>query len=197
MKNLRNRTLTLPSTALFAAIALTAGCDVDKTQAGELPDVDVDVESGSLPSYDVDWADVDVSTTTETVTVPKLKVVMEEESVEVPSIDVDLPGDDEKVRRTIQVSAQVASDSADLEINEVYQLDDTLLVISRLTGATEGDSKQMVTDQIVINAPELDVRHVIISDRPDAPHNEQFRYVPNRSSIQRDLDRSNKIYSRS
>jgi hypothetical protein len=57
-------------TTLLLALA---GCDVEKTADGELPDVDVDVDSGQLPEYDVDAPDVDI----------------EEKSVEVPTIDVD------------------------------------------------------------------------------------------------------------
>jgi len=78
------------------------GCDVDKTQEGEMPDVDVnadagklpeievteegemptvdvDVEGGKLPAYDVDTADIDVGTRKVEVTVP--------------DVDVDMPDD--------------------------------------------------------------------------------------------------------
>lgn len=55
-----------------------------KNESGSLPEVDVDVdaEAGSLPEYDVDWAEVNVGTKTETIKVPKVVVVMEEEEVE-------------------------------------------------------------------------------------------------------------------
>ena len=70
---------------LGLALALLTSCDINKKESGELPEVDVDVETeaGELPEYDVDWADVDISTRTETVEVPKVVVVMEEEEVEV------------------------------------------------------------------------------------------------------------------
>lgn len=83
-----------------------AGCDVDKVEEGEMPDVDVsadagelpeyevrkveegrapdldvDVEGGEMPEYDVDGPDVDVGTKTV--------------EVEVPDIDVDMPDDDD------------------------------------------------------------------------------------------------------
>ena len=82
----KKRILPVVLSAPTAAGVLVA-CDIDKSEAGELPDVEVD-ESGDLPEWDVDWADVDAGTTEETVTVPKLKVVMEEETVEVPYIDI-------------------------------------------------------------------------------------------------------------
>ncbi len=85
------------------ALALTA-CDVNKTQDGEMPDVDVeggnmpeyevtqteegempdvDVDGGELPEYEVDTADVDVEMETKEV------------EVTVPEVDVDMPEDDD------------------------------------------------------------------------------------------------------
>lgn len=79
MKNYTKYALqSLP--VLLAAAALTA-CDVDKTQDGELPSVDVEVEGeAKLPKYDVDAPDVDIK---------KKKV-----EVEVPTIEVTPAGED-------------------------------------------------------------------------------------------------------
>ena len=52
--------------------------EVTKTQEGRMPDVDVDVKGGKLPEYDVDGPDIDI----------------EKKTVEVPTIDVDPAGDD-------------------------------------------------------------------------------------------------------
>ena len=62
------RTLAL----VTAATCLAWGCDVDKTQEGEMPDVDV--EGGQLPKYDVDAPDVDIGTQKKTVTVPDIDI---------------------------------------------------------------------------------------------------------------------------
>jgi hypothetical protein len=68
--------------AAFGAMALgLGGCDVEQTEEGEMPDVnvtgmpEVNATGGNLPEYDVDAPDVDVKT--------------EERTVEVPTIDVD------------------------------------------------------------------------------------------------------------
>ncbi len=61
-----------------AALALSA-CSVDQTEEGEMPEVDVDAEGGNMPEYDVDTADVEVGT--------------EEQTVEVPTVDVEMPED--------------------------------------------------------------------------------------------------------
>lgn len=103
--------------ALSAVVFAVTGCDVDKTEKGEMPSVDadggempeyevkkteegempdVDVEGGEMPEYDVDTADVDIDTEKETVEVPEVEVTTEEETVEVPEIEVDMPEDDEK-----------------------------------------------------------------------------------------------------
>ncbi|YCM45566.1 hypothetical protein V2O64_05990 [Verrucomicrobiaceae bacterium 227] len=74
--------LAAPFVALTTAFALTS-CDVDKTADGEMPEVDVDVETkpGKLPEYDVEGPDVKTGT-------KKIEV-------EVPTIDVDLPEEEE------------------------------------------------------------------------------------------------------
>ena len=59
--------------ALFVA-SVSGACRVRQTEEGEVPDVDVSVEGGKVPEYDVDAADVDVSTEKREVTVPKVEV---------------------------------------------------------------------------------------------------------------------------
>ena len=61
--------------AILAASGLALGlpaCDVDQTEAGDAPAVEV--EGGELPEYDVEPANVDVSTGTTTVEVPTADV---------------------------------------------------------------------------------------------------------------------------
>ncbi|UAB78397.1 hypothetical protein INR77_01210 [Erythrobacter sp. SCSIO 43205] len=59
------------TTALIASVTLAA-CDVEQTEEGEMPDVDVNVEEGNMPEYEVDGPEV--TTDTETVEVPVLEV---------------------------------------------------------------------------------------------------------------------------
>jgi hypothetical protein len=70
MKNVATATFVLTS-----ALALAA-CDVDQTQEGALPDVEVTAEGGQLPAYDVETAEVEVKTETVPVEVPKIEVEM-------------------------------------------------------------------------------------------------------------------------
>jgi hypothetical protein len=63
-------------TSLIAPLAISlAACDVDQTQEGEMPEVEV--TGGQMPEYDVETADVDVGT--------------EEKTVEVPDVDITMP----------------------------------------------------------------------------------------------------------
>jgi hypothetical protein len=73
-------TRTIATLAIAGTLVL-AGCDVDQTEEGELPDVDISAEGGNMPEYDVEGPEVDVE--------------MKEKTVEVPDVDVDLPEDPE------------------------------------------------------------------------------------------------------
>ncbi len=73
-----------------SVLALTlAGCKVEQTREGRMPDVDVSVTPGVMPEYDVRGPDVDVGTTTRTITVPE--VTTTEREVTVPDVDVTMP----------------------------------------------------------------------------------------------------------
>ena len=57
--------------AVAGGVALTlSACDVEQTEEAELPEVDVEAQGGNMPEYDVDAADVDVTTEERTVEVP-------------------------------------------------------------------------------------------------------------------------------
>jgi hypothetical protein len=74
--------------ALTMVVALGA-CTVEQTEEGEMPEVNV--EGGNMPEYDVDAADVDITTDTATITVPDVDVSTETRQVTVPDVDVNPP----------------------------------------------------------------------------------------------------------
>jgi uncharacterized lipoprotein len=78
--------------ALGAVLTLSA-CNVEKTEEGKMPDVDVQADSGQLPAYEVETADVDVGTQPATVEVPDVDVDVNsnEATVPVPDVDVNMP----------------------------------------------------------------------------------------------------------
>jgi len=65
--------------------------EVTKTQEGRLPDVDVNVEGGQLPKYDIDTADVNIGTKEVEVSVPDVDVEMEKKTMTVPDVDIEMP----------------------------------------------------------------------------------------------------------
>lgn len=174
----------------FLIFTVTAflSCEFDQKKEAELPDVNVEVEEGQLPSYDVDWADVNVGMRKDTVKIPKVVVVMEETTVEVPYIDVDLPNDSdvEKEEYNIMVQAEIAENNHELEIEEVRVSGNTLYVISELESTDEpiGEQKIRVSDQIHLNAPkDLNIKHLIIGERPERVFNKQYKYYSNKEEV--------------
>ena len=64
-----------------------AGCEVQKTQEGKLPDVEV--KDGQVPKYDVIPPDVKVTNDPASVKVPTdVDVKTEEKSINVPKVEV-------------------------------------------------------------------------------------------------------------
>lgn len=71
------------------------GCEVEQTREGRLPDVDVDVDGGEMPEFDVETADVEVGKKKVDIKVPDVDVDMEEKEITVPDVDITMP--DEKI----------------------------------------------------------------------------------------------------
>lgn len=182
-------------------LAMVTGCDFNKTEKGALPEVDVDVdaEAGNLPEYNVNWADVDVGTATKTVEVPNVVIVMEEEEVEVPAINIDMPDGGEKVERTLLVEAEVEDEEHTMEIKQIWATGNNLNVISELksTGQSIGNQKMRVSDQVSLNAPEdLNVRYYIVGERLNRVFNSQHTYVDSMAALEDKIGEHDVIYSR-
>jgi hypothetical protein len=168
-----------------------AACDVQQTEPGRAPDLDVNIggDPGRWPEYDVQWADVDVGTRERTITVPVVRVVEETREVSVPYIDINPPGARDREERTVSMDVDVPHPGYQFQIAEIRAAADNLWVIGRLTetGAPEGTaaaSTTRVSDQVVINAPDdLDVRRVVVGARPSGVLNQQFRFVDDMQAL--------------
>lgn len=68
--------------------------DIDQTEEGSLPDVDVSVEGGNMPEFDADVGSVELTEEEVTVEVPKVEVTTEEETMTVPGINITAPEDE-------------------------------------------------------------------------------------------------------
>lgn len=183
---------------LIAALFILplSACQVEREQAGSLPDVDVDVDPGSLPEYSLEGPDVQVGVTERTVTVPKLVLVQEQENIEVPYIDVDIPGS-QRTERTVTAEIEVPSSGYDLNIQEIYSVNGQIWVISRLMEEDSNAPEVMmrVSDRVVLNAPDVPVRHYVIGDRPQGSYNEQYTFINNLSDIEERLAEGNVLYT--
>lgn len=185
-----------PLSLIMLAVSL-ASCQIEKEQAARLPEVDVEVEPGRLPEYDIKGPDVNVGVTKRTVTVPKVIVVQEQQTVEVPYIDVDLPGVERK-ERTITSEVEVPSAGYNLEIQNVYAANNELWVVSRLEEENPNAPKTTVrvSDRVVMNAPDIPVRQYIIGERPNGNFNEQYTFINSRSEIDSQLANAKQLYSK-
>ncbi|UII25649.1 hypothetical protein LVD15_20425 [Fulvivirga maritima] len=192
------------STLLISTILLFifSACDVEKTEEGEAPELDVDVEaeSGEMPEYDVDWADVNVDTRTKTITVPKVVIAQEEKEVEVPYVDVTMPDSDSEVEeRNLMVEAEVHDTMHKLEIEKVYASQKNLYVVARLSSTDQNieDETVRVSDQLVLNAPDdLNVIKYIIGDKPSGEYNNQYTYLADDDVLNNKIGDAQVIYQR-
>ncbi|NJN57499.1 MAG: hypothetical protein HC879_08350 [Leptolyngbyaceae cyanobacterium SL_5_9] len=182
--------------SLLLIVLPLAACRVEQEEAGSLPDVEVDVEPGNLPEYDIQGPDVNVGVAERTITVPRVVVVQEEQTVEVPYVDVEVPGA-ERVERTITTEVEVPSGGYDLSIQSVYAVNNELWVVSRLEevdpSAPQADVR--ISDRIVLNAPDTPVRQYIIGDRPEGSFNEQYTFIDSRDQIVSQLESGRELYS--
>lgn len=191
----------LPDVDLKADAGELPEYEIVKKDDGRLPDVDVDVKGGNLPEFDVDWVDVDVALEEETVTVPKVKLVTEEETVKVPKIDIDMPGGDpnEKERRELEVKTKVPHPGYEIEITEIYAHNNELIVVSNVektANHADMDEDVEISDRVVLNAPDFDVKYYITGDRPK-DIDDDYVYFSSRSEIADKLKAATKIYTRS
>lgn len=184
----------LPLSLIMLLVPL-ASCQVEKEQAARLPEVDI--EPGRLPEYDIKGPDVKVGVTKRTVTVPKVVVVQEQQAVEVPYIDVDLPGVERK-ERTITAEVEAPSGGYNLEIQGVYAVNNELWVVSQLKEENPNAPKTTVrvSDRIVINAPDIPVRQYIIGQPPTGSFNEQYTFINSREQIASQLANGKQLYSK-
>lgn len=81
---------TIAAGAALLATLTVSGCSVDQTEEGSLPDVDVTAKGGNMPKYDVDTADVKVTSENKKVDMPNVDVGTEKKTVEVNVPDVDV-----------------------------------------------------------------------------------------------------------
>jgi hypothetical protein len=198
MKHQRSLATKILPLLLTVFLVPLAACQVEKEESGSLPDVDVDVEPGNLPEYDIEGPDVNVGVTERTVTVPKLIVVQEEETVQVPYVDVDVPGA-ERQERTITTEIEVPTSGYNVEITGIYAVNNQLWVISRLTETDPNapEATMRVSDRVVLNAPDMPIRHYVIGERPQGSFNQQYTFIDDRQAIASQLESGRPIYQQS
>lgn len=89
--------LTIVGVAAVAAIAVFGFymVDIDQTEEARLPTVDVNVEGGQLPEFDADVGSIQMGETEMEVEVPNVEVTTTTETVSLPTLSVTPPADDD------------------------------------------------------------------------------------------------------
>ena len=172
--------------AVVGVMFACLGCSVEQQQPPEAPDIDVAVDPGTWPEYDVRWADVDVGTEERTITVPTIRIEQANREVTVPYIRVNPPGARDVEERTVALEVDVPHTGYRLEIVQVIAADDDLWVIGELRAPEgQGDGVQdRVADQIVVEAPaDLDVRRVVIGNIDAGSTSGGVRVVNSRAAL--------------
>jgi len=96
----RSIVIVLVVVAVLAVLAYALGLfNVDTSGELKAPDVNVAVEGGEVPDVQVEAADVDVGTKTETVKLPDVDVKTTEEQVKLPDVDITPAGDDDSAKK--------------------------------------------------------------------------------------------------
>lgn len=171
--------------------------EVEVVEEGEMPDLDVDVRGGNLPEFDVDWADIDIGLGETQIEVPKIDVYTETENVRVPMIDIDWPGTERVVERQLDAEVELTEPGYRLQIEEVYGVRDGMVVIAELYPASANMDRTRLADTIVVNAPEMDVRYYLITSNPELIDDEgDFEVVTSMREIDEDLRRGRQLYGR-
>jgi hypothetical protein len=62
--------------------------DVEQVQEARAPTIDLEIEPGQAPEFNVETGSVDVGTTTETIEVPDVEVTTRETDVTLPTLEV-------------------------------------------------------------------------------------------------------------
>lgn len=119
---------TLLAAAVAAAFAVT-GCDFEQTREGELPEVDVDVEGGQLPAYEVDAPDVDVK--------------MEEKTIKVPTVEIRDDNDEPDVLGDGEIidDPEVRANLRDAEAEIDQELDEAEAELEQAEEEIEADAE--------------------------------------------------------
>jgi hypothetical protein len=170
---------------MSACVIATAGCAVDQTQGARAPDVDVEVDPGRWPQYDVRWADIDVGTSERSITVPVVRVEKETRTINVPYIDINPPGARDRAERALSIEVDVPHSGYEVQVVEVRASGDDLWVIGQLreTATPSAQTRTRVSDRVIINAPrDLDVRTIVVGEQPDG--NEHLRFVESMDAVQ-------------
>lgn len=109
-----------------------------------------------------------------------------------------MPNSGEKEELTLRVEAEVEDVEHEIDIKEIIATGNNLYVISELEKKEQslGDKKMRISDQVILNAPNLNVKHIIIGEKPNRVFNDEYKYVDGIAEFKAQLDNSRVIFTK-
>ena len=83
------------------------------------------------------------------------------------------------------VEVEVTDKEHAISIREIRAMNNNLVVVSMLEelSLNIGDKKMRISDQITLNAPDLNVKYYIIGEKPNRVFNGRFKYFKNMDAL--------------
>ena len=108
-----------------------------------------------------------------------------------------MPGED-NMERSIVVQAEVSDKEHSLDIEEIRASQRKLFVISKLEELDTdlAGQKMRIQDQVELNAPDLEVVHIISGKKADNVLNNQYRYIDSMNDLDDTVKNAKVIYSK-
>ena len=106
-----------------------------------------------------------------------------------------MPDSDEM---SIAVEAEVSDVEHEIKISEIRASNKRLYVISKLTKKDTNLNGEVlrVQDQIELNAPDLDVKHIIVGEKPNRSFNSRYSYISDMNMLPENAKDAKVIYKR-
>jgi hypothetical protein len=102
---------------------------------------------------------------------------------------VDVSGA-ERQERTITTEIEVPTSGYNVEITGIYAVNNQLwsFLVSPKRIPMHLKATMRVSDRVVLNAPEMPIRHYVIGERPQGSFNQQYTFIDDRQAIASQLE---------
>ena len=160
---------------------------------------DPDASSSEKASYDLELPTVEVGTVERVMNLPEVDVSMVRKVVRLPFVKLHWKGATDVREQTLQISVLVPHTGYDLQIRELYLVEDELVLISSLEetdpNRPRSEEPSPLRDQMVVSGPPLKLRRYVVTEKlVDVEAQGSARLVGTREELQPLLEPGRKIW---